>query len=462
MDHFNKFLSLLGLITVFYLTGLILQEKHTGNCPATYLTSEEQEEIEKLFSADKIRKIDSLFQAVCIKERFNGSVIVACDQNIIFRKNTGWADFADKVPITDTSAFNLASVSKQFTAVAVIILNEQGKLDFDDDITKYLDVPYSGITVRYLLNHTSGLPNYMWVLEHYWKGSTPPDNLQAVELFSLLHPQLYFKPGNRFSYSNTNYFFLACIIEKISGLSYPSFIEKNILGPAGMNHSFVYTASLPVDKPNRIRGYHRCRNGYCRIDDTVNDGVTGDKGVYSTCDDLVKWDKALYSGLLISTGSVAEAFRPLKLANGREQPYGFGFRLAGKNDHHVVYHNGLWNGFRTSFYRYTDKRNTIIVMNNVDSHINSYIIDATDKIINDDQPDCYTKLLAQSAIKDGLPTAKIYIANYKAVHPEMQINSNSLLDLVLLLYEFNKPVLASQVKQLYNIVVKSDNDQSDK
>jgi len=460
MANIQKYFFALVVITSLYLCNFITQEKPVSSYPEEYLSTDEEEQIEQFFSAEKIRRIDSLMSLLGMKDSFNGSLLVSCNGNIIYNKVSGWADIKTKIPITDSSAFQLASVSKQFTAVSIAILKDRGKLEFDDDITEYINVPYSGITIRNLLNHTSGLPNYMWVTEHYWKNSMPPSNMEALELFSQVHPDVYFYPNKRFSYSNTNYFFLACIIEKISGLPYPDFIENNIFKPAGMNHSFVYSAAYPENRHNRVTGYNCSRHGFRDIDDTVNDGVTGDKGVYSTAEDLLKWDKALYSGLFLPDALLQETFTPVKLNNGKEQPYGFGFRLSKKDNNLLVYHNGLWNGFRTSFYRYTASKNTIIVFNNINSTINSRIVDEIEKIINDKQPGQYTRLLAQSTIHDGLTSAEKYYGKCKSMNPDLQINTESLLNLVVLLYQINKPILASQVRQLYNLVVSSDGKES--
>ncbi|MCX6257228.1 MAG: serine hydrolase [Bacteroidia bacterium] len=447
------------LVILFYAVSLLLSCNNPHK-PVRHvsekLSIDEQSKVEQLFSAEKVRQIDSFMLSLTSRGLFNGSLLVSYDQNILYQKVFGWSDLKEKVPLTDSSVFQLASVSKQFTAVAVIILKEKGELNYDDDITKYLpDVPYRGITIRNLLNHTSGLPNYMWVLEHNWKQPVPPDNRQAMDLFSRQNLGLFFRPGSRFSYSNTNYFFLATIVEKISGMNFPDFAQKYIFRPAGMKHSYIFSAALNREYPGRVKGYRRCRSGFGYIDDTVNDGVTGDKGVYTTSCDLFRWDLALNNNLLVSATAMKEASMPLVLNNGKEKPYGFGQRLMDKDGKEVIYHNGLWNGFRSSFYRFSANKSAIVVLNNVNSSINRQIVDEIEKILDQEPPAQFTKTLARILIRDGLTNALSYLGITRSLHPGIRLNPDNLNDLANLFYYLNKPVLATEAKKLYSAVLKS-------
>lgn len=299
---------------------------------------------------------------------FNGSILVAKNGKILFEEHIGRKDLRLKDPIDSTSTYQLASVSKQFTAAAILLLYQEGKLDLDDFATKYLtDFPYKNIKIRHLLNHTSGLPNYMYAAEKNWKSKTPPDNAAMLNLMAKLKMQSYFKPGERFDYSNTGYFVLASIVSKVSNQSLSDFLDNRFFKPLNLTNTYVHNPN-EISKKEELIGFRRYGKSYIAIPFTVNDGVVGDKGVYSTASDLFKWNQSLTERTILNDSILSKAFLPGKTNSGKIVPYGFGFRLKQEADTELVYHNGVWNGFSTTLRRYKADDITIIILSNNSFH----------------------------------------------------------------------------------------------
>ncbi|OFX87799.1 MAG: hypothetical protein A2W99_15900 [Bacteroidetes bacterium GWF2_33_16] len=359
-------------------------------------------EINGIFYLEKAAQIDSTLKSITAKNHFNGNVLVAYKGNCIFKKSYGYADLNKKEELTTESIFQLASLSKQFTAMAVMILKEQGKLSYDDTVTKYIpELPYKGITIRMLLNHTSGLPNYMWLTENYWKEKNAPYNEDIIKMFEETKTPIYFSPGRRFDYSNTGYVLLASVVERVSRKRFSTFMEDEIFIPLGMENSFVYSSSFKTRK-NMLKGYGIRGKRYRVIDETVNDGTVGDKGVYSTIDDLFKWDQALYANTIVSEETMNEALSGFKIRNKYNVNYGFGFRLTQRDNKKVVYHHGRWNGFRTSIYRFVEDNNTIIVLNHTSTSLNSTIIRNIEKVFSDTSATDITRDVISTIIDSGI------------------------------------------------------------
>lgn len=295
---------------------------------------------------------------------FNGSILVAKKGKILFEEHVGRKDPRLKEPIESTNTYQLASLSKQFTAAAILLLYQEGKLDLDDYATKYLtDFPYKNIKIRHLLNHTSGLPNYMYAAEHNWKSKLPPDNIAMLNLMNKVKMLPYFKPGEKFDYSNTGYFILASIVTKVSNQSLGDFLDNRFFKPLNLTHTYVHNSSKESKKEELI-GYRRYGKSYMAIPFSINDGVVGDKGVYSTVSDLFKWNQSLTEHTILNDTILAKAFMPGKTNSGKIVPYGFGFRLKQEIDSELVYHNGVWNGFSTTLRRYKADDITIIILSN--------------------------------------------------------------------------------------------------
>ncbi len=330
-------------------------------------------------------KIDDIFSNAKKQHGFNGSILVSKKGQVLINKEYGYANFKKKTLIDSVSSFQLASVSKQFTAAAILILYEQEKLDLNDPISKYFpDFPYSEITIKQCLSHTSGLPKYFWLVEHKWEEESPPSNMEVMDLIEEYNLPLFFSPGKKYVYSNTNYLVLASIIEEISNKSLGEFLEMNIFKPLGMSNSFVYSFGKDTEKKNQLWGYriYRYRH-HIKNPATINDGVVGDKNVFSTATDLNKWVDGLNPGKLISTELLNEMYAQAKTTKGREIEYGYGFHIKIKDGEKVIYHNGKWNGFRTSITQYPKDSLTIIFLENSSYKSISSLINATKRVVDE-------------------------------------------------------------------------------
>jgi CubicO group peptidase (beta-lactamase class C family) len=329
-------------------------------------------------------KLDSLLNRINKRHDFHGAVLVAKNKKIVYQNQVGYADFRKKTLINSESIFQLASVSKQFTAAAIMQLKEKNKLKLTDSVSTYFpDFPYKNITIRNLLNHTSGLPKYFWVAEHEWKDNKPPTNKDLMEVLPISKAQRFFKPGRNFDYSNTGYFVLASIIEKITGISFNQYLQKNIFEPLNMKNSYVYSYQNDTIRKNQLKGYRLYRGWkHIKIGNTVNDAIVGDKNVYSTLEDLFKWTYGLNSELLIKQESLELMYTKGETIYGRKVPYGFGFRL-GMRDEKNIYHYGKWNGFSTALTNYLEEDLVVIVLEHTSYSSLKYLNKKIKKIVSE-------------------------------------------------------------------------------
>jgi CubicO group peptidase (beta-lactamase class C family) len=338
----------------------------------------------------KAEKINELFTKLAKNKQFNGAILVADEGKIIYADAKGYANFAAKKELSIHSSFHLASVSKQFTAMAIMMLKEKGKLNYDEDVRKYLpNLPYEGITVRHLLNHTSGVPNIMNYIPYFmkfWDSCEVARNCDIPYMFNKNKPRVSFKPGQRFSYNNTGYVLLALIVENVSKVPYNEFVEKNIFEPLDMQDSKVYTIVKEPHIRNRVYGYGQYRSYYNLDEDDVRNGLMGEKGVYSSVIDLYKWDQALYTDVLVKQETLQEAFEYGIINSGKKINYGFGWRKA-KNDENIVYHFGHWRGFKTCIIRFLDEKKLIVILNNTGSRRIKSLSQELIKILYSDKKD---------------------------------------------------------------------------
>lgn len=296
---------------------------------------------------------------------FNGNVLIARKGKVLYRDSWGYADMSKRELLNLDSKFQLASVSKQFTAVAIMLLKEQGKLSYADPVQKHLpEFPYKDITIDLLLSHRSGLPNYVYFCDHLCKDrETPVSNSSVLNLMQTCKPEPYFKPGKRFQYSNTNYCILALIVERASGLSYRDFLHNYLFKPADMRETEVFSLLDTMKIENSVKG-HYANGRYVKYN--YLNGVVGDKGLYSTVTDLFKWDKALFSGKIISKETLDGATLPSADIKRDGSSYGYGYRLKYLNDTtKLVFHGGWWQGFKTCYLRIPKDETLIIVLTNV-------------------------------------------------------------------------------------------------
>lgn len=341
------------------------------------------------YNQDKIHAIDSILNAYHKRHRFHGNVLVADRGHIIYRgsfENKYMKRVADLQP---NSVFQLASVSKQFTAVAVIMMEEEGLLSYDDSLGKHIpELPWPEVTIEQLLHHTAGLPNYWYIVEKYWDEKSPPCNDSIISLIARHQDEmpLYFSPGRKHDYSNTGYMILASVVERLSGMKFPDFMQERVFGPAGMKNSFICHAP-PSPRNEVLSGYRPGRTRYLEIGTTVNDGSYGDKGAYSNTYDLYLWDQALFNGKLISHKSLREATTPLMLRGKYRVNYGYGFRIKDVGDKRIAYHHGRWSGFRNSLWWSPGTNSSIIILNNssyptvgsIERKIQAVLLETTDK-----------------------------------------------------------------------------------
>ena len=309
-------------------------------------------------SQTKTARIDQLMHTLTLRGQFSGSILVAEQGRIIYERGFGKADIKHNLVFTPDTPVYLASLTKQFTAMAVMMLAEQHKLSYGDPLSKYFpEFPSYAqqINIRNLLNHTSGIPDYVGLgIEH--PGLTNREVLNAL----IREGSPHFIAGEKFEYSNSNYVLLGLIIEKLSGEPYRVFLQKNIFAPLGMNHTFVYDRTQPPIA-RRARGYNRFG------DDFDYDLLTyGEGGIYSSVADMFKWDRALYTDKLVKRSTLEEAFTRGKLNDGSSINYGFGWAISESAGETVYSHAGRYGGFNTYIKRLPKEQSTIIFLTNHD------------------------------------------------------------------------------------------------
>ena len=338
------------------------------------LESAISEEVKPPLPENQIHKIDSLLLRVLKRYRFNGNVLVALKGYPIFRCTRGYSNLYTKENLNINTVFQTASVSKGFTAMSVMMLKQRGLLDFEDTVKKYIpEFPYENITIKHLLQHTSGLSNYMYYVDHCWNRHEHITNEDVLVLINENSSSLNFRPGRKYSYSNTGYAILALLVERVSGKKFSVFLKENIFDALDMDDSFAWDTVSIDTSTNLAKGYKRRGWRYWQFNHDPLDEILGDKSVYSTIDDLLKWDQALYSDKLVSDSLLAEAFTPTLLRRNRKYNYGYGWRMKNRKNKRIIYHNGLWNGFTSSLTRNIDDSLTIIILNNTNAPVASIV-----------------------------------------------------------------------------------------
>ncbi len=294
---------------------------------------------------------------------FNGGMLVAKGGNIIFETYKGTSNLKGADSIDAQTPFHIASVSKTFTAMAILKLVEQGKVQLADEFSKYFpNFNYPGVTVQTLLNHRSGLPNYLYFMEDLgWPDSVMIKNSDVLDYLITRKAELLNigTPDTRFNYCNTNYALLALLIEKVSELSYPRFMQQTFFIPLGMKETFVYTPA----ETNRVTPNYDWRGQ--AIPNNYLDEVYGDKNVYSTPRNLLIWHRALHSNILFQPATLVTAYEPYSNEKPGVKNYGLGWRMnIYPNGKKVIFHNGWWHGNNAAFVRLLDEDVTIIALGN--------------------------------------------------------------------------------------------------
>lgn len=310
----------------------------------------------------KIHELDCYFEDK-VKAGFNGAVLINYKGTPIFERYYGYKNYATKTPLTVHSTFQIASTSKTFTAGAILLLLQQNMLSLEDTVQKFFpNFPYKGISIRMLLNHRSGLPNYLNFSEQYWKNTKAfMTNDDVLRMMIKYKPKALNAPDVHFRYNNTNYVLLALIIEKVSGQQFCDFLHQNIFIPLGMTDTWLYD---PFGvRATATKGYKGSR--WLEDEIVSTDGVYGDKGIYSTVRDLYKWDQALSSGKFIRPEITGLAYTPQSFEKAGNKNYGLGWRMQDQADgSRLIYHNGWWHSYNSVFNRKISDNTTVIILSN--------------------------------------------------------------------------------------------------
>jgi len=325
----------------------------------------------------EVEKFDKILTDLQKNGEFNGNILIAHKGNIIFEKSYGFAELSTQRLLDTKSIFELASVSKQFTAMAIYLLSKQGKLNLNDNISKFIPELsfYDNLTISNLVHHTSGLPDYMRLFDEKWDKSKFATNYDIVKMFAEHKSELNFKPNERFQYSNTGYALLGYIIEKVSKMEFEKFLDINIFKPLKMKNTFVYRSRFrPKKVENYALGYvtdslenNVLTNSFGKEYYTYYlDGIVGDGMVNSNLYDLLKWDQALYSNKFINKNDKDIIFNSSQTLDGNLTNYGFGWFVNNNKELGLIAnHSGGWAGYRTHIERHIDKEKTIIILQNI-------------------------------------------------------------------------------------------------
>jgi CubicO group peptidase (beta-lactamase class C family) len=310
-------------------------------------------------------RIDEFMKRLHSRSAFNGNVLIAKKGKIIYRNSFGWADYLHRDSLEIDSQFELASVSKPLTATAVLMLVEQGKITLDQTVNDFFpDFPYENVTIKQLLSHRSGLPNYVYFVDGIWKEKRKGvSNKEVMELLAKHKPNRYNVPDARFLYNNSNYMVLAAIIEVVSGQSFTVFMQENLFRPLGMKNTAVYSKVDYEKIPTGVIGHDKIWRR--SVVQNFLDGPVGDKGIYSTVNDMFLFDRAMTEGRVLKTELLDSAYSALSNPVRGVFNYGYGWRLYEKDGHTIAYHTGWWHGFKNLYIRDLKNDITIVLLSNM-------------------------------------------------------------------------------------------------
>lgn len=332
-----------------------------------------------VFGQNTQSKVDEYVKKYMQNRQVPGvSLTIVEDGKITYAKGFGYANVEHQVPVKTDTIFQIASVGKQFTAAAVMLLVEDGKINLDDKISKYLKdtpEPWKDITVRHLLTHTSGLGDYPKDFD-YRKDYT------EEELFEIIkNSKLEFKPGEKWQYSNFGYVTLGILIRKVSGKFYGDYLQEKVFQPLKMDTARVISEADII--PNRASGY-TLDNGKLKNQSWVSPSLntTADGALYMTVKDLAKWDVALYGEKILKKSSLEQIWSPVKFNDGNTFPYGFGWSLGKVTGSRVFEHSGGWQGFSSHISRFVDEKTTVIVLSNLSQANSTQIARSVAEIYN--------------------------------------------------------------------------------
>lgn len=323
----------------------------------------------------KSERLEQLFDSIYRTGQFSGNVLIAENGKPLYQHCFGMADEKTKIPLNADTRFLIGSVSKQFTAMGIVLLKIAGKLNYEDTLGKFIpELPYYNITIRQMLQHSSGLPDYGPLMQQHWDNQKFAGNADMINMLIKHKPPVFFAPGERYLYSNTGYALLATIIERVSGQSFPDYMEQKVFAPLGMNHTIIYTRRY---HPRKVRNY---ATGYVYIDSLQQfglpeehpvwknalweDGIYGEDGVNPTVGDMLIWNQTLYNKRFIPASEIDTIFTP-DLPRIGTSDQGFGWRIQKKDSlGRIVFHSGGWPGYIAYNEQHLDHNRTIIILRN--------------------------------------------------------------------------------------------------
>lgn len=358
------------------------------NLSACQNTPDAQEELESQYDevqakidALKREKLQLILERLYDKKLFNGIVSVQHQGKLLFEQGFGVEDFRAEKPrkITSKSCFRIASISQQFTATAIMLLVQRGKINYQAPVSQFFpEINYPQLTIQHLLTHSSGLPDY---LEQFY--TKHPDMFTYATNQNILNwlinqkPALDFSPGEEWAFSNTNYVLLAEIVRKVAKKTLPDFLRLEVFKPLKMQYSKIPKPHKDRPIPNRVYGFNTDQQSL--NDDNFLNKVYGDKGIYTCIDDLKKWNKAIDEHKLLNPEVQKHAFEAVKLNNARQYPYGFGWHLDAQNPQRY-YNFGGWLGFQGAFIKNRQTKTCILILSNNHSPIFQQIVKLVDNI----------------------------------------------------------------------------------
>ena len=375
----NNFLFLIGFISIIAIfvgfsfssveSSYPTENEYCETYPDT-LTAFHKSEVDYVNLLDnKLNTFSSNIDYRAKRSRFNGVVFVAYKNQILFEKAYGYKNPIKKEKLITHSSFELASVSKQFTAASILKLEEMGKIELDQPLSKYFpDFKFKNIRIQDLLKHSTGLWDYMYLTEAYWEKTEAPNNKDVIELINAHQPRLSFSPGRRFDYNNSNYAILVALVEKISNQSFDEFLQENFFSPYCVEETYVGVESRAIN--NVLNAFQPYRRSYLKLPPSFHNGALGDKGIHTTARSLWSWFKALKNHESLSESSVNKMFN---LKDYNHYDYGMGFRTkVDRNGNLEIYHDGLWDGFRNGLHYFPKDDLTFIVLSHTQNRNKTY------------------------------------------------------------------------------------------
>jgi CubicO group peptidase (beta-lactamase class C family) len=417
-----------------------------------------------LHAQNPVKHISEYFNHLHTFDQFNGNALIAVNNKIIYQQSLGFADQNKKILHTKNTQFPIASITKPFTATAILQLKQKGKLSLDDAVQKYLyEFPYQNVTIRHLLSNTSGLPQYYDIFNNIMEQDPTRliSNHDLIPVFVQNNLPLQFNPGDQWEYNNTNFCIAALIIEKVSGLTFAEYLHTYIFNPAGMKNT-LQPANRKDVSPQQAERYTFTNLYTTTLENTRNipdvftinerSNFYGNGGMISTAEDLYQFDKSLYNGSLLGAEELEEAFTPAKLNNGKnatyyldekEVYYGLGWEIFSDEKYgKVVFHDGSLSGLTTMLMRNITKKQTIIILDNTGTNAVFAASNALLSMLNQQpyQPASrdFSRLYGYTVVEKEKNDAEILLNDYFLKPEKYRVTERQLIRLGYELLRHNK------------------------